>query len=275
MNKKLIIIAIFCSILFLSSTFLVTSEKLRVDFLDIGQGDAILLNLPQGTRILVDAGPDNLLLNRLGEILPWWEHKIDYVVISHYHADHILGLLELLNKYEVGEVLTTAHQPDDFLYHILVNKLKAKNIPIVFVEAGQIFDFEKNIVARVISAESNNKDYNNNSLVLKLNYLQTSILLTGDLTTEIEEQLIQSDLDLQADLLKVAHHGSRYSSSQEFLSKVQPKFCVISVGLDNDFQHPHPEALARLSASGCQIYLTESFGTLSWQSIGQAWSLLD
>lgn len=275
MNKKLIIIVIFLGILFLFSSLFLPTQNLRVDFLDIGQGDAILLNLPQGTRILVDAGPDNLVLNRLGEVLPWWEHKIDYVVISHYHADHILGLIELLNKYEVGEVLTTAHQPDDFLYHILVNKLKVKNIPIVFVQIGQVFNFEKDITARVISAESHNKDYNNNSLVLKLNYLQSSILLTGDLTTEIEEKLVKNDFDLQADLLKVAHHGSRYSSSQEFLSKVQPKFCVISVGLDNDFQHPHPEALARLSASGCQIYLTESFGNLSWQSIGQAWNLLD
>lgn len=275
MNKKLIIIVIFCSILFLSSTFLFKTENFRVDFLDIGQGDAILLNLPSGTRILVDGGPDNLLLNRLGEVLPWWEHKIDYVVISHYHADHILGLIELVNKYEIGEVLTTSHQPDDFLYHILVNKLKAKNIPIVFVQTGQTFDFAKNISALVISAESNNEDYNNNSLVLKLTYLQTSLLLTGDLTTEIEDKLVKSGFELQADLLKVAHHGSRYSSSQEFLAKVEPKFCVISVGEDNDFQHPHSEALARLSKIGCQIYLTESFGTLSWQSAGKAWNLLD
>ncbi|KKP89363.1 MAG: Beta-lactamase domain protein [Parcubacteria group bacterium GW2011_GWA2_36_10] len=275
MNKKLIIITIFCGVLFLGLSLFFDNKKLRVDFLDVGQGDAILLNLPQGTRILVDGGPDNLLLNRLGEVLPWWEHKIDYVVISHYHADHILGLIELVNKYQVGEVLTTAHQPDDFLYHILINKLKAKNIPIVFVQAGQTFDFAKNISAQVYSAESDNEDYNNNSLVLKLDYLQTSLLLTGDLTTEIEDKLVKSGLDLQADLLKVAHHGSRYSSSQAFLAKVEPKFCVISVGEDNDFQHPHPEALARLSASGCQMYLTESFGTLSWQSAGQAWNLLD
>lgn len=275
MTKKLIIISIFCGILFLSSTFLFKTESLRADFLDVGQGDAILLNLPQGTRILVDGGPDNLLLNRLGEVLPWWEHKIDYVVISHYHADHILGLIELLNKYEVGEVLTTSHQPDDFLYHILMDKLKAKNIPIVFVQTGQSFDFEKNVAALVVSAENNNEDYNNNSLVLKFNYLQASLLLTGDLTTEIEDKLVKSDLNLQADLLKVAHHGSRYASSPEFLKKVQPKFCVISVGLDNDFQHPHPETLARLSASACQIYLTQDFGTLRWQSEGFAWNLPD
>lgn len=275
MNKKLIIIAIFCSTLFLSSTFLFSEAKLRVDFLDVGQGDAILLNLPSGARILVDGGADNLLLNCLGEVLPWWEHKIDYLVISHYHADHILGLIELVNKYEVGEVLTTTHQPDDFLYHLLINKLKEKNIPIVFVEAGQIFALEKDISAQIISAENNNEDYNNNSLVLKLSYLHSSILLTGDLTMEIENKLIKSDLNLQADLLKVAHHGSRYSSGQEFLDKVQPKFCVISVGKNNDFQHPHPEALARLSTSSCQIYLTQDFGTLSWQSTGEAWNLLD
>jgi competence protein ComEC len=275
MSKKLIIISIFCGILFLSSTFLFKRENFRVDFLDVGQGDAILLNLPQGTRILVDAGPDNLLLNRLGETLPWWEHKIDYVVISHYHADHILGLIELLNKYEVGEVLTTGHQPDDFLYHILLNKLKAKNIPIVFVQTGQSFNFAKNVIAQVYSAENHNKDYNNNSLVLKITYLQTSVLLTGDLTTEIEDKLSKSSFNLQADLLKVAHHGSRYASGPEFLKKVQPKFCVISVGKENDFQHPHPETLVRLNNAGCQIYLTQDFGTLRWQSAGLAWNLLD
>lgn len=275
MNKKLIIIAIFSGVLFLVFSLFLVNKNLRVDFLDVGQGDAILLNLPQGTRILVDAGPDNLVLNQISEVLPWWEHKIDYVVISHYHADHILGLIELLNKYEIGEILTTAHQPDDFLYNILINKLKKKNIPIVFVATGQTFAFEKNISVQVISAENNNKDYNNNSLVLKLNYLQSSILLTGDLTQYLEDKLIKSDFDLQSDLLKVAHHGSRYSSSQEFLAKIQPKFCVISVGEDNDFQHPHLETLARLSSFGCKIYLTQDFGNLSWQSTGRVWNLLD
>ncbi len=275
MTKKLIIIFIFLGILFLSSTFLVAPEKLRVDFLDIGQGDAILLNLPQGTRILVDAGPDNLLINRLGDALPWWEQKIDYVIISHYHADHILGLIELVEKYKIGQVLSTAHQPDDFLYRVLVAKLKAKNIPLVFVQAGQILNFEKNISMQVISAERDNKDYNDNSLVVRFDYLQSSVLFTGDLTAEVEAKLSKSDLNLQSDLLKVAHHGSRYSSSEEFLDSVRPKFCVISVGDDNDFQHPHAETLTRLSQVQCQIYLTQDFGTLSWQSDGISWNLLD
>lgn len=275
MTKKLIIILIFLGFLFLSSTFLVAPEKLRVDFLDIGQGDAILLNLPQGTRILVDAGPDNLLINRLGDALPWWEQKIDYVIISHYHADHILGLIELVEKYKIGQVLSTAHQPDDFLYRVLVAKLKAKNIPLVFVQTGQILNFEQNISMQVISAEHDNKDYNDNSLVVRFDYLHSSVLFTGDLTAEVETKLSKGDLSLQSDLLKVAHHGSRYSSSKEFLDLVRPKFCVISVGDDNDFQHPHPEALTRLSQVQCQIYLTQDFGTLSWQSDGKSWNLLD
>lgn len=275
MTKKLIIIFIFLGFLFLSSTFLVAPEKLRVDFLDIGQGDAILLNLPQGTRILVDAGPDNLLINRLGDALPWWEQKIDYVIISHYHADHILGLIELVEKYKIGQVLSTTHQPDDFLYRVLVAKLKAKNIPLVFVQTGQILNFEKNISMQVISAEHDNKDYNDNSLVVRFDYLYSSVLFTGDLTAEVEAKLIKSDLNLQSDLLKVAHHGSRYSSSEEFLDLVRPKFCVISVGDDNDFRHPHAETLTRLSQVQCQIYLTQDFGTLSWQSDGKSWNLSD
>lgn len=273
MSKK-IIIFIFLLILYLALNVFLLQKNLEVFFLNVGQGDAILLSLPQGTQILVDGGPDNLLLHRLGEVLPWWETKIDYLLISHYHADHIMGFIELVNKYEVGQVLTTAHQPNDFLYSVLMQKLKTKNIPIVFLVTGQELNFGENCILQVLSADKNYEDYNDNSLVLRLSYLDTALLLTGDMTTISEDNLLKQNFKIQADLLKVAHHGSRYSSGQKFLAAVDPKFCIISVGKDNDFQHPHQEALQRLSQAYCQIYLTKDFGTLSWKSDGLQWFLL-
>ena len=149
MNKYIIIILLTLSFLLFS---LKEENNLKVSFLDIGQGDSILVSV-NDLNILIDGGPNNLLLHELGEGLPWHERKIDYLVISHYHADHFVGFIELINKYEIGEVLVTDHRPDDFLYHVFMNKLKEYNYTVTVVNQGDRFQISEGVYFDIILAD--------------------------------------------------------------------------------------------------------------------------
>lgn len=250
MFKKIIpFILIISLILFFS---LQTDNNLAVHFLDIGQGDAILIRTPDGQNVLIDGGPDNKLIYEVAEHLPWWERTIDYLVISHYHADHYLGFVELLNKYQVKNILITSHQPDDLLYKIWQEKLSEYDIKPQVVSRGEKFVINNDLYWQILAADSFHEDYNDNSIVIKLTHGQTDFLFTGDLPIEGEKILLQ-EFDLNSEILKIAHHGSKYSSSLEFLQAVQPEICVIQYGDNNKFGHPHQETLERLENINCQI----------------------
>lgn len=262
MNKIILVFIILSILLF---TIYRDDNKLKINFLDIGQGDAIVIRTPSGQNILIDGGPDNKLLSELAKVLPWWERDIDYLVISHYHADHMVGFIELFNKYKIKHILVTAQQPDDFLYHVWEDKLAEKNITATIVRAGEKFVVSDDLYWQVILADSNHKDYNENSLVMKLTYKDNNFLFTGDLGIEGEKKILNSGMDIDSEYLKVGHHGSRYSSSQEFLQAVSPDFCIIQSGVDNDYKHPHQEALDRLENVGCQIMNTQDSGLISFE----------
>jgi competence protein ComEC len=239
------------------------TDKLVVYFLDIGQGDATLIRTPGGQNILIDGGPDNNLLGQLGEVLPWWERKIDYVIISHYHDDHFLGLMELLKKYKVTNILVTAQQPPDFNYQVWLDVLKQHHLQPTIVKLGEKFVLNNDLSWQVLAADDDHKDYNENSLVLRLSYKNIDFLMMGDLPIGGEEKLLNNNFGLESEILKVGHHGSKYSSGEDFLSVVKPRICVIESGLDNKFGHPHQETLQRLEKVGCQIRNTQIDGQIS------------
>ncbi|PWB38444.1 MAG: MBL fold metallo-hydrolase [Parcubacteria group bacterium] len=270
MNKYGYLIFVILLLLGLLVTTFRTGQKLHVGFLDVGQGDAIIVRTPSGQNILIDGGPDNSFLSQLADFLPWWERKIDYLVITHYHADHIIGLVELLNKYKVEHVLVTAHQPDkDFMYQLWQKALVQHKLESTIVRADQKFIFADNLSVRVLSAEDKQQDFNGNSLVLRLSYGQIDFLMTGDLPVEGEQNILAQGSLVSSEVLKVGHHGSKYSSGQAFLQAVNPELCVITSGKDNKFGHPHPEAVKRLENSGCKIVNTQNQGTIRVISDGQ------
>lgn len=263
MNKIIILILIILSVLLFS----VWQEKnnFNIHFLDVGQGDAILIRTPAGQNILIDGGPDNKLLSEIAKVLPWWEREIDYLVITHYHADHMMGMIEVLNKYKVKNVLVSAQQPDDFLYKLWIAKVIEKNIIPTVVTAGEKFVISDELYWQIILADSNHKDYNENSVVIRLTYQDQDFMLTGDLGIEGEQKILASGLDISSEYLKVGHHGSRYSSSEEFLAAVSPDICIIQSGQDNKYGHPHIEAVDRLKQIGCQIMDTQDLGLISFE----------
>lgn len=269
------------------------SSELRVFFLDVGQGDAELIITPKGKTILVDGGPGDNVLSKLGDILPIGQKKIDTVILTHPHADHLEGLIPVLKRYAVGEIYYSGaiHTTDEFL--IWLKLIKEKNIPLRLVDKQLVVEYEKGIKLDFLypnkdlsasslpnselqenkSQKSNN--LNNISIVFKLVYGQTSFLFMGDAERPVEKELIgecvgdRQSCSLQADVLKVGHHGSHSSTSEEFLKVVKPQIAVIEVGQDNDFGHPHLITLRRLERHNIKICRTDELGNIEIKSDGK------
>jgi competence protein ComEC len=249
-------------------------KYLEVDFLDVGQGDAILIKSPAGQNILIDGGPDKTVIKRLSENLPWWDKRIDLMVLTHAHDDHVTGLIDVLKRYQVKKILYTGavHSAPNYLSWLKL--VRDKKIPLTIIEKKQTIDFGKNLKLDMLYPHTsllnkNLTDLNNSSIVAKLVYGQNKFLLTGDAGLEVENALLQSGTDLSADVLKVGHHGSEYSTSQEFLDKVKPELAIIEVGKDNSFGHPNLRIIKRLERAGAKILRTDEQGTIKLKSDGQ------
>lgn len=220
---------------------------LRYIFFDVGQGDAIFIQTPNKRQVLIDGGPTARVVEKLGEVMPFYDRSIDLVVVTHMDADHIGGLLAVLKQFDVGGVLVSTTQSNTELSDALWQLLKEKNIPVVQVARGDKFVLDEYVEMLVLSPWDEllavAKD-NDTSVVVRLTYKDDSFLLTGDAERRVEYALAQGT-DIASDVLKIGHHGSNTSSTQYFLSQVAPKLAVIQVG-ENRYGHPHPAVLKRL-----------------------------
>ncbi len=241
-------------------------DRLHIFFLDVGQGDAIFIETPSGQHILIDGGPaDGGVAACLGERFSFWERSIDLVVSTHPHEDHIGGLVEVLQKYEVKQVLESAVEYDSPVYREWQSLIEAKRIKRTAAQSGQHIELGEGIILDVLYAgEAGLGDaasaLDTNSMVLRLVWGNVSVLLTADTFEETETYLLDSRFDLNSTVLKVAHHGSDTSSCAEFLAEVKPQVAVISVGANNTFGHPSPEVVDRLSSA--HLYRTDRQGTV-------------
>ena len=273
MNRfKIIFILIAGLWLILFCSLQAKDKNLAVNFLDVGQADAILLRTPQGTNILIDGGADNNLLYQVSEHLPWWDRTIDYVIISHFHDDHYSGLIELTRKYNIKNIIIPKVSGDSPLYNAWQQAVSTEHLKVEEAVIGQKYDLGQGINWQILMAQDGEpKDLNQSSVVVKVSAGTVDFLLMGDLPSSEEAELLQSGFDLSAEILKVGHHGSKYSSSDEFLATVNPDLCVIESGKDNKFGHPHQETIDRLEKVGCDIKNTQYNGTISVFSDGYKW----
>jgi competence protein ComEC len=249
-------------------------NKLEVNFFDVGQGDAILIKTPDHQKILIDGGPDNTIINKLGENLPFYDKEIDLMILTHPHADHVTGLVEVLKRYKVKKILATGVLQNTSEYIAWLEEIKKQKIPMEIAQAGQIISFGENLKLEILYPleDLSGKQFenlNNSSVVGKLTFGKTSFLFTGDAETEVEEKLLNAGVDFKVDVLKVAHHGSKNATSQEFLDKVQPKFAVISVGAKNKFGHPSQGTINRLEKMNAQVFRTDKDGDVKILSDGE------
>ncbi len=247
-----------------------TSGKLAVHFINVGQGDSILLQLPDRQTMLVDAGPNEAGSAVVSYLQEQGVEKIDYLVATHPHADHIGGMDNVIQAFEIGKVYMPRVTTTTESFESVLRSLKAKGLKITPVKAGlTILDQNALKISFVAPCRSGYEDLNNWSAVLKVRYGSTSFLLTGDAQAESEQEMLASGADLKADVLKVGHHGSYSSTTRAFLKAVSPKYAVISVGAGNDYGHPHRETLARLASAGVKVYRTDRDGTVMFVSDGK------
>ncbi len=244
--------------------------RLTVTFLDVGQGEAILIESPEGQRILVDGGPSgDAITSALGDHLPFYDRRLDLIMLTHPQLDHIGGLPTVIDQYAVGRVLSSPAQFDSAAYRAWSDALRTANVPVVPALRGQTIELGTGAHLTIISANqtSDSTSLNDASLVIRLSMGGVSFLLTGDLTAGGENALVRSGIDLNTTVLKVAHHGSLTSTSLDFVARASPLVDVISVGANNSYGHPTNEVLARLS--GDLVLRTDQQGDITISTDGQ------
>ncbi len=261
------VLASLLLILFLVFEFTLPDGRLHLYFLNIGQGDATLIQTPRGKYILVDGGPGDGILQVLPEKLGFFRSRIDMVVLTHPHADHVEGLISVMERYEIPMVLYSGVESDTKAY-ARFKQLAAKS-RILIARAGRDIEIEPglylDILAPVRSLENRKvRDdmINDTSVVFRLLYGDTHVLFTGDMEEPLEQALLYQGYDIQSLILKAGHHGSKTSSSNLLLYNANPKFATISVGKNNKFKHPNTEILDRFEEHDIQSYRTDQFGTI-------------
>jgi competence protein ComEC len=252
-------------------------DKLHVSFLDVGQGDAILIQTPNGQDILIDGDPSSQNISlELSKKLPFWDRTIDLVVCTQPHADHVTGLIEVLHRYKVKQVLDPGIPYETPIYHEWLSLIEDKEIEYNTARVGQEIDLGDGIKIEVLNPpeilwDGTSDDIDNNGVVLRLIWNKVSFLFTADIREEVEFELIGQRANLKSTVLKVAHHGSTTSTCPQFLAAVAPEVAVISVGRDNTFGHPDEEVVNRLSdrLSENNVYRTDWDGTIEFITDGE------
>ena len=260
-------------------------NNLHVSFLDVGEGDAVLIRTPSRQNILVDGGPSPQAITlELGKRLPFWDRTIDLLVLTHPHSDHLAGLVEVLNRYKVKQVVYPALDDDSPLVSEWLSLIHQKKVKHTLARAGQHIDLgDEEVVIEVLNPQSplltdTESDTDNNGVVLRISAGEVSFLLTADIMCEAELDLIIRRANLTSTVLKVGHHGSDTSTSPQFLAVVNPQVAVISVGADNKFGHPSDEVMEKLieKLGSENIYRTDEHGTIEFTTNGnRLWVRVD
>ena len=244
----------------LSSSISDDTSLLNVHYIDVGQGDSIFIELPNNLTMLIDGGENDMGKVVIDYISKLGYSKIDYVIGSHPHSDHIGGLIDIVNFFEIKKIYMPKALSTSKTYENLLNSIAEKNLKIYTAKTGLNIINDSNLLVDIIAPNSDSyEDLNNYSVILKLTYKNKSFLFTGDAEILSENEITR---DVSADVIKVGHHGSNTSSSQSFINKVGAKYAIISVGKDNSYDHPHQVVLDRFKNSGAQIYRTDLNGTI-------------
>lgn len=233
-------------------------KDLSVYFLNIGQGDAIFIQAPNGVQILIDGGPDSAVLRELTKIMPIYDRYIDVVIMTHPDADHVGGLNDVLNRYKVGMVF----EPGVFASTTAYTSFKSKTKTRLARRGDQII-LDEGVFLNILFPDRDTDGWETNtaSIVSRLVYASSSVLLTGDSPAKIEKFLVKYD-DLKSDILKLGHHGSNTASSEEFIAEVNPEYVIVSAGKNNRYHHPHPAVIERVRKYVKNILNTAEVGTI-------------
>lgn len=251
-------------------------KNLGLYFLDVGQGDSELIDLPGGVQMVIDGGPDAKVLNSLGKVLLPTDRYIDLLVVTHPQLDHFGGLIDVLKNYKVGAVLDNGRKGTIAAYGEFEKALAENGARHVVLKEGDRIIYNESVfdVLSPDKASLASKELNDTCLVLMLRSGNLRALYTGDIGANIEDELIRK-YDLSAQILKVGHHGSKFSSDSAFLKEVDPVVSVIEVGAKNTYGHPTKQALGRLANIGSQVFRTDQSGNVKIEFDGRSLKIFD
>lgn len=249
-----------------------TDGRLRVAFLDVGQGDAIFIQTPNGRQMLIDGGhyPSDTL-DQLGRQMPFWDRSIDIIIATHPDADHVTGLVDVVGRYRVSQLITNgADEASDSAYAALLATAGERDTPTHTARKGEVIRLDEGVSIEILHAGGATAENRNDaSVVARLSYGLLTVLLTGDAETGAETAMLMEPNALDAVVLKAGHHGANTSSSEPFLAAVSPQVVIISAGRDNPYGHPHPAMLERVESVGAAVLRTDELGTIEMVSDGQ------
>lgn len=253
-------------------TYAVSEKELTVAFLNVGQGDAIYIETPNGTQVLLDGGPNKSVLRELGDMMPFWDRTLDIVILSHPDLDHVGGLTSVLKRFDVDRIMSPGVGASIGAYESIVDEVLEKNIESIIARRGRVWlDKEHGVYLDILFPDRDVTGFDKNlaSIVAKLVYGETSFLLTGDSPKSIEAYLVDVDAEaLDVDVLKLGHHGSKTSTSEEFLGYTSPEYVIISAGKDNRYGHPHKEVTDLLQQFDVMYFNTAEEGNILFKSNG-------
>jgi competence protein ComEC len=247
---------------------------LEVSFFDVGQGDSIFIEAPGGYQVLIDGGPNySKVLDELSREMPFNDKEIDLMILSHPESDHMTGLLSVLENYKVDNILWAGIEKDGVKFEAWKRMITEEGANIYYANLGDKIIMGDAIIEIINPKEllkgETFKESNNTAVVSKLEYKDSSFLFTGDISSKIEEELV----DIDVDILKVAHHGSKYSTSEDFLKKVSPLVSVIQVG-NNSYGHPTEEVLTRLNNFDIKVLRNDINGDIKIVSDGLNYKII-
>jgi competence protein ComEC len=240
-----------------------SENKIIVHYIDVGQGDCIFVELPNQETLLIDAGTSKSYSTISSYIKDLGYVSIDYVVATHPHADHIGSMNKILRNFIVKEFYMPDCFPKTKMFNTMLNTLELHKIPMILGENGTNIIEQYNLSVEILSPlEQEYSNINNYSLVIKIDYGESEFLFTGDAEALVEEELLNNNIDIDSDILKVGHHGSSSSSSEDFIKEVSPNIAIISCGIDNKYGHPHMETIETFIKQEVEFYQTNNFGTI-------------
>jgi competence protein ComEC len=243
-------------------------EGLTVTFFDVGQGDSIFIEGPTGVQVLVDGGPDSSAVRELGKRLPFWDRTLDAVVATHPDADHIGGLAEVLERYDVAYLIEPGIGNTTNVWNTFADAVEAERAQLVVARAGQRLDLGGGAYADVLYPyDAKVKNTNEASVIMRVVYGDTAFMLTGDAPSKVEQELfLELGYGLDSGVLKAGHHGSKTSSLPDFVESVSPEYVVFSRGCDNRYGHPAPSVVSFYESLKIKILDTCEDGTVTFSS---------
>lgn len=252
-----------------NSKYADNQNTIKVSYIDVGQGDSALIQV-NGKNLLIDAGPNESTDKLMSYLSKQNIKKLDFVVTTHPHEDHIGGMSSVIKKYDIGEFYAPKKLTNTKTFENMVNTLKSKNIKINTAVAGVNLDLGKNVKCEMVAPNGTNyENLNNYSAVIKITYGNSKFLFMGDAEKLSEKEILNKNYDISCDVLKLGHHGSSSSSSKAFLDKASPKMAIVSCGKNNDYGHPHRETVDEMKKRNIQVYRTDIDGSIVLISDGK------